>query len=59
MPRSTGFTGHASPNRLAVKIDGKLFPSQTHAAEHFGVSETAIRKAVKRGTFRGVPITRN
>jgi hypothetical protein len=59
MPRSTGFTGHASPNRLPVKIDGKLFPSQTHAAEHFGVSETAIRLAIKRGTFRGLLVRRN
>ena len=59
MPRSTGFTGHASPNRLPVKIGANPFPSQTHAAEHFGVSETAIRKAVKRGMFRGLIVTRN
>ena len=42
-----------------LTIGTQTFASQVEAAKHFGVTARTIGYAVERGTFRGVPATRN
>ena len=53
-PSSAGGERPANPGGQAkrVVIDGKVFSSPQSAAAFFGVSDTAIRNACRRGSYR-------